>query len=148
MTRLNHPGTSKHRPGEPGGGAGRARPRYAACLAVLAILLQTILPDFGMAARVRAQAQAATHEIHQGHADTAHTPPPLPDEREPAHEHGPVCPFCLALASHALAPDSGSTLVAPPVRTSAGPAVAGGIVPAQPFLTCLRPRAPPHLGRA
>ena len=117
-------------------------------LAVLAILLQTLLPDLGMAARARAQAQehAAAQTLHHGHADGAETAP-VP-EPEPKHAHDTTCPFCLALANHALVPASGGVLATPHAEASEGPVANAGIVPALSFLTCLRPRAPPHAERA
>ncbi|PWC41686.1 hypothetical protein TSO221_23050 [Azospirillum sp. TSO22-1] len=115
-----------------------------AWLAVLAVVVQTTVPDFAMAARRAAQQRAdiatAHHVQHGLHGDRQGQPEaPAPA----SHEHEQLCAFCLALGTHGLeaAPDD-----ALPVPVAYGAAVLpteAGIRPQPFFLTGHNPRAPP-----
>ncbi len=131
-------------PGGIPGVGGRLRHALAGWLAVLALLVQVAVPDFAMAARAQAGLPA-------GFLTAATTPEHCgPDQGHPrehpggqAMDHDGLCAFCLALATHGLAPIA----AAPPPRTvfasEASPPASPGLRPADHFLSCVKPRAPP-----
>ncbi|HYG90016.1 MAG TPA: DUF2946 family protein [Azospirillum sp.] len=132
-----------------GGGAWRV---VSAWLAVLAILVQTTVPDFAMAARNAARhrtamaATAAAEHVHHQHQDGSHHQPEQPAPSG-EHEHESLCAFCLALGTHGLAQGLGDALAVPVAYEAAALPVEQGICPPQFFLTCLNPRAPPASDR-
>lgn len=135
------------------------RRRVLAWLAILAILVQTIVPDFAMAARAagyrigNAVEAAAAHDCHQESGEpelgagsgmqmptgAAHSP------QAPAggDDHGAVCPFCLALGTHGLITEPGGKLPVPAFHYAVAQPQEAGVRPRLLFLTCLHPRAPP-----
>ena len=120
-------------------------------LAVLAILVQTTVPDFAMAARRATQQRAeaiAAHQVHAHQHDGAgHQRPKAPSPAD-SHEHAKLCAFCLALATHGLAPGPGDALDTP-TRYEAAPLPAEqGIRPQPLFLIGHNPRAPPASAQA
>ncbi|WP_372394709.1 DUF2946 family protein [Azospirillum sp. HJ39] len=153
MTRRR---TSRDRRDPPPGGipgaGGRLRHALAGWLAVLALLVQVAVPDLAMAARAQAglpagfltAATAAGHcgpdqEQHGGQ----HGGHPGEHPGGQGMDHGSLCAFCLALATHGLVPIA----AAPPPRavfaSEASPPASPGMRPADHFLTCVKPRAPP-----
>ncbi|WP_448204879.1 DUF2946 family protein [Azospirillum sp. sgz302134] len=124
----------------------------AAWLAVLAILVQTIVPDFAMAARnaARQQATAATaqqihHADHQHRDGAAQPGKPAPADR---HQVEDVCAFCLALNTHGTPPHPGAELAVPVSYTTTVILARPGIRPPQLFLVGSGPRAPPSAEQA
>lgn len=154
----------------PGGAAGYAGAHrswrlLASWLAVLAILVQTVVPDLAMAARgrvaraepvaaaptagTRLQGPSGTHEHDHSHeragapaVDPASTP-----KAPTHHDHGAACPFCMALAAHALTPTPNVGLS--PIDADASDPVLPDtrIAARRPGHTPLNPRAPPAFGR-
>lgn len=92
---------------------------FAAWLAVLAVLAQTVLFEHAMAAEKVAAAQARATVHHHDHG-AGEEPAP---ERAP-HQHDQDCPFCLARASNQglslgvglVLPRLAVVVVAPPSR--------------------------------
>jgi len=115
---------------------------FLACLAICALLIQSIVPELAMAAREAMARQAVATETHQGHG--SHRP-----ERTPSHDRHNLCPFCFVQAIQIL-PQASRGAVSPPPRflydRLAIPSSAPVVV--RQFLTCLHPRAPPHDVRA
>lgn len=124
-----------------GSGLGRA---LLAWLAVLAVVVQTTVPDFAMAARraaqQRADAAAALHVQHGQHGDR-HGQPEAPAPA--SHEHEQLCAFCLALGTHGLEAAPTDALPLPVAYGAAVLPAEAGIRPQPFFLTGRNPRAPP-----
>jgi len=120
-------------------------------LAVLAVLVQTTVPDFAMAARRAAQQQAeavAAHQIHGHHRDGAGPQRPAAPDPADGHEHAKLCAFCLALATHGLAAGPEVALAAPGTYGAAPLPADQGIRPRPLFLIGHNPRAPPASAQA
>ncbi len=119
------------------------RSRLFGWVAVLAILIQTLLPDFAMAARVSAPDRAGA--VFDGLCLANPAPPGASSDRPaPALAgQGGTCVFCLALSAHGLAPASGVE----PVPLLYGETVAvmpgAGLPPWSKERTGPSPRAPP-----
>lgn len=115
-------------------------------LAVLAILVQTTIPDFAMAARnaarQRAEVAAGHYAYEHHHHGTERRQPETPAPAGGGGEHGTLCAFCLALATHGLAAAPGEALVAPTDYEAVRQPVEQGVRLRPLFLTCLNPRAP------
>lgn len=125
-----------------GSGLGRA---LLAWLAVLAVVVQTTVPDFAMSVRraalQRADAAAAHHVEHGRHGGGDHGQPEAP---APAgHEHEQLCAFCLALGTHGLEAAPDDALPVPVAYGAAALPAEAGIRPQPFFLTGHNPRAPP-----
>lgn len=126
----------------------------AGWLAVLALLIQVAVPDLAMAARARAGLPAgfltaATAADHCGtnpseeQAGGEHDDRGSDDSGHPVMDHDGLCAFCLALGIHGLVPATATARPQADFRIEvAGPAGAC-VRPADHFLTCLNPRAPP-----
>ncbi|HYD70217.1 DUF2946 family protein [Azospirillum sp.] len=115
-------------------------------LAVLAILVQTTVPDFAMAARRAAQQRAeaiTAHQVHAPHHDGAGQRQPEAPVPANGHEHAKLCAFCLALAAHGLAAASDDALHTPATYGAAPQPVEQGIRPQPLFRIGHNPRAPP-----
>lgn len=115
-----------------------------AWLAVLAIVVQTTVPDFAMAARRAAQQRAETaaaHHVLHGHHGGEHGQPDTPAPAR--HEHEPLCAFCLALGTHGLEAAPADALPAPVAYEAAALPVEAGVRLPPFFLTGHNPRAPP-----
>ncbi|WP_448192337.1 DUF2946 family protein [Azospirillum sp. sgz301742] len=118
-----------------------------AWLAVLAILVQSTIPDFAMAARNAARHRAEVAAAHQVHHHQHHgAEQQRPETPAPAgnHDHETLCAFCLALATHGLAAGLGNALPVPVGYDIAALPMQRGIRPQPLFLTSLNPRAPPN----
>jgi hypothetical protein len=139
--------------GVPAGTVGRRRV-LVGWLAVLALLFQVAVPDLAMAARARAGLPAGflTAATAADHCGTTPSDAQTAEEHDggghdgsghPVMEHDGLCAFCLALGAHGLTPDSVAvrlpSVFRMEVATPAGPVIR----PADHFLTCLNPRAPP-----
>ncbi len=121
-----------------------------AWLAVLAILVQTIVPDFAMAAgnAARRNAEVATphhHVLHRYHDGSAEPDTPAPADQ---HQHEELCAFCLALSTHGTPTNAGAGLTAPVCYSAALVPEQPGIRPPQLFLVGSKPRAPPAPDRS
>ncbi|MCW2241481.1 DUF2946 domain-containing protein [Azospirillum canadense] len=116
-------------------------------LAVLAILVQTIVPDFAMAdrntARQTTEAAAAHHADHQHHDGSTEPNKPAPAEQ---HHHEELCAFCLALNTQGTPMNGGLGLATPVHYTVAVVPERPGIRPSQLFHFGSKPRAPPSTG--
>jgi hypothetical protein len=115
--------------------------RFLSCLAICALLIQSIVPELAMASRDAMTRQAFATEAHQGHGPRRPTEP----ERTPAQDRHNLCPFCFVQAIQILPSASAGVVTPSPVFSfdrlaihSSAPAVV------RQFLTCLHPRAPPH----
>jgi hypothetical protein len=115
--------------------------RLLACLAIYALLIQSIVPELAMAAREAMARQAVATETLQGHGSHS----PKEPERTPAHDRHNLCPFCFVQAIQVLPAASAGVVTPSPVFSfhrlvirSSAPVVV------QQFLTCRYPRAPPH----
>lgn len=131
-------------PGGLPGGRARLRHALAGWLAVLALLVQVAVPDFAMAARARAGLPAgfltaATAAGHCGPGQGHHGGHPGGQ----AMDHDGLCAFCLALATHGLVPTAAAPPPPPVFALVASPPASPGMRPADHFLTCVKPRAPP-----
>ncbi|MFS2012073.1 DUF2946 family protein [Azospirillum sp. CT11-132] len=141
------------RSGAPAGMVGLRRV-LVGWLAVLALLIQVSVPDLAMAARARAGLPAGflTAATETDHCGSTPSDAQVGGEHDgraddgsghPVMEHDGLCAFCLALGIHGLVPATAAVrprAVFP--REVAAPA--GAVVrPADHFLTCLNPRAPP-----
>jgi hypothetical protein len=121
--------------------------------------VQTIVPDFAMAARAtgyrigNAVEAAVAQDCHRESGEpepgagsgmrmpegAAHSPQaPIGGD-----DHGTVCPFCLALGTHGLIAEPGGCLPDPAGHYEAAQPQGAGVRPRLLFLTCLHPRAPP-----
>lgn len=149
MARRRTSRDTRHPP-SPGFPAARGRLRHvlAGWLAVLALLVQVAVPDLAMAARAQAGLPAGflTAATADGQCGPGLQRPWEHPGEHPggqAMDHGGLCAFCLALATHGLVP----VAAAPPPRvvfpSEASPPASPGMRPADHFLTCLKPRAPP-----
>lgn len=139
--------------GAPAGTAGLRR-SLVGWIAVLALLIQVAVPDLAMAARAQAGMPAGflTAPTSADHCGTIPSDAQKSGEDDggphdgsghPVMDHDGLCAFCLALGTHGLLP--GSAVVRPQAvlcMPVAAPAAAG-VRPADHFLTCLNPRAPP-----
>jgi len=152
MSDRRQPRTALGRTAPRGSAEGRCGWRVLlGWLAVLAILVQTTVPDFAMAARRAAQQRAevvATHQVHEHHQDGAghqqpETPVPAGD-----HKHAELCVFCLALSTHGLAAGPHDALAMPVGYGVAPPPVEQDIRPRPLFLVGHNPRAPPASAQA
>nr|WP_222531890.1 DUF2946 family protein [Azospirillum sp. 412522] len=147
--------------GAPAGTVGR-RHLLVGWLAILALLIQVAVPDLAMAARARLPAgilAAATEADHCGaplqeaQAGWEHDAPrsvagdgaPADHERPaaPAMEHDGLCAFCLALGVHGLVPVTTAVRPKAVFRMEFAAPASTVVRPADHFLTCLNPRAPP-----
>lgn len=130
------------------------RPVVWAWLAAVAILVQTVVPDFAMAARDAAQSRAALYaalgichydpQVEQA-VDVPHKPAPASPVND---QRGDRCPFCMALGAHALAADLIIELPVPGRFDIAELPIPPGLRPPTLFLTSLHTRAPPLSGQA
>lgn len=123
-------------------------------LAVLALLIQVAVPDLAMAARARAglpagfltaatetdhcgttpsDAQAGGEHDGRGHDGSGH----------PVMDHDSLCAFCLVLGIHGLVPATATVRPRAVFRMEVASPAGAGVRPADHFLTCLNPRAPP-----
>lgn len=141
-------------------GSGRrpGRRQWLVWMAMIAILIQTIVPDLAMAAWTSAawqgrdrdgEAIAAYALVAPDHSDImAGCGPASPeDPAKPAgaHDHGGSCAFCLALSAHALAPGDTVGAMAFAHPRPIGASDPAGIVPRALFLARHCPRAPPKV---
>jgi hypothetical protein len=116
-----------------------------ACLAIYALLIQSIVPELAMAAREAMARQAVATETFQGHGSHS----PKEPERTPAHDRHNLCPFCFVQAIQILPSASGGVVTPPPVFSCDRLAIRSSApVVVRQFLTCLHPRTPPHDVRA
>jgi hypothetical protein len=120
---------------------GATKKRLAGWLAVLAVVLQTTLFDFAMAARARAAAQQRAEPAQHAHHGSSQGGQDAPD-----HEHGSKeCPFCLARATHQAASLPPSIDVLPPsVATALTTYLPRQRVRARRRPTRFRSRSPPR----
>jgi len=119
--------------------------RLLACLAIYALLIQSIVPELAMAAREAMARQAVATETLQGHGSHS----PKEPERTPAHDRHNLCPFCFVQAIQILPSASGGVVTPPPAFSCDRLAIRSSApVVVRQFLTCLHPRAPPHDVRA
>ena len=147
MSDRRHPHTASWRTAPRGSAEGRCGWRMVlGWLAVLAILVQTTVPDFAMAARRAAQHRAdavAAQQVHEHHHDGAgHQQPDTPTPAD-SHEHAKLCAFCLALSTHGLAAAPHDALAAPATYGAAPLPAERSIRPQPFFLTGHDPRGPP-----
>ncbi|MBP2232618.1 hypothetical protein J2847_005949 [Azospirillum agricola] len=143
--------------GETVSGRRRGARVVAAWLAVLAILVQTLVPDFAMAARDAARQKAEIalalqsvllgQEAVQPHAGGC---APASDEQAPVrgHQHEELCAFCLALNTHGTPANAGIGLCLPVRYRALVVADRPGIEPLRQFLAGSKPRAPPTNAQA
>lgn len=125
-----------------GGRAGLGR-TLLAWLAVLAVVVQTTVPDFAMAARNAARIQAAAaQQLSHGHHDGGHRPS---EPAAPTHgqDHEALCAFCLALGTHGLSAAPAAALPVPAQYGVAALPDGEGVRPRPLFLIGHSPRAPP-----
>ncbi|MCW2237963.1 DUF2946 family protein [Azospirillum canadense] len=115
----------------------------AVCLAVLAILVQTIVPDFAMAARQQAPVVAAQHVQHALHHHPDGAAWPAKSAPADRHPHEELCAFCLALNTHGTPTHPGAELAVPVSYAAAVVLAQPGIRPPQLFFVGSGPRAPP-----
>nr|WP_281416008.1 DUF2946 family protein [Azospirillum rugosum] len=116
----------------------------------MAILVQTIVPDFAMAARNAARQKAeaaASHQVqhthhahHQHHEGTAQPDTPALADR---HQHEELCAFCLALNTHGTPAHPGADPAVPVSYAATVVLAQPGIRPPQLFFIGSGPRAPP-----
>lgn len=134
-------------------GPAPGRRLWRAWMALIAILVQTILPDFAMAARVgRAQtdptlALHALVTVEQSRAvagcGAIWEDPNGSDQPTGAREHGGPCAFCLALSAHALPPDDAAGTAAFARFQRVGVLDGRGVARSALFRPRHAPRAPP-----
>lgn len=143
-------------------GRGRFAGAVASWLAVLAILVQAIVPDVAMAARdadrqkagiAAALIAAALDDVvpDQGPAPLRYSGcAPAADEQTPAsrHPHEELCAFCIAQSMQGAATGAGIGLSVPLRYREAVAGDRPGIHPPRLFLVASKPRAPPDAARA